>query len=248
VAPSQPVAELVARPARGRVVGLQRVVGLADTRPDGSLRLDALARHAQDVADRDAVDAALGGRGVWLVRRVVVAVDRAPRLREEVQVDTWCSGIGPRWAERRTDWTEGGVVVVRAAALWVHVDSERRAPAPLPDAFTATWGTTAGGRRVSARLVHAPPDPRADVTAWPLRAVDLDVIGHVNNAAYWAPVEEELARRSSPRVARAELEFRAGIRAGEEVACHVAPQPDGFALWLLVAGEVRASALVGCRP
>jgi acyl-ACP thioesterase len=81
-----------------------------------------------------------------------------------------------------------------------------------------------------------------------LRAADLDVLGHVNNAAYWAPVEEELARRGRPRVVSAEMEFRAGLDAGDDVDVTVADREDGFACWLCVAGRVRASALVGCAP
>jgi acyl-ACP thioesterase len=82
---------------------------------------------------------------------------------------------------------------------------------------------------------------------WPLRATDLDVVGHVNNAAYWAPVEEELARRGRPPVERAEIEFRAGLDPDDEVEFTVCDSSDGFASWLLVDGDVRASMLVKCR-
>ncbi len=85
-------------------------------------------------------------------------------------------------------------------------------------------------------------------TRWPLRATDLDVLGHVNNAAYWAPVEQELARRGRPLVRRAEIEFRAGLDEGDEVDLAIADQPDGFACWLCVAGDVRASMLLEFRP
>ena len=51
----------------------------------------------------------------------------------------------------------------------------------------------------------------------------------MNNAAYWAPVEEELARRGTPRVADAEIEFRGGVYGDEPVDIVVADAPDGFA-------------------
>jgi acyl-ACP thioesterase len=81
-----------------------------------------------------------------------------------------------------------------------------------------------------------------------LRATDFDVVDHVNNAAYWAVAEEELARRGRPRVRRAEIEFRSGLVAGDTVVCLVADTSDGFATWLTVDGDVRASMLVGCEP
>jgi len=77
-----------------------------------------------------------------------------------------------------------------------------------------------------------------------MRAADVDVLGHVNNAAYFAPVEEELARRGGPRVGWTQIEFRGGIEPGEPVEMRVADQEGGFALWLTVDDEVRASALV----
>jgi len=72
----------------------------------------------------------------------------------------------------------------------------------------------------------------------------------VNNAAYWAAAEEELARRGWPRVATAEIEFRAGLDLGESVDCLVSDAEDsfGFAMWLCVDGGVRASMLIGCEP
>ncbi len=82
---------------------------------------------------------------------------------------------------------------------------------------------------------------------WLLRATDIDVIGHVNNAAYWAAAEEELAQRGRPRVEHAEIEFRAGLDEGDAVEQHIVDTADGFACWLCVDGDVRASMLVGCR-
>jgi acyl-ACP thioesterase len=80
-----------------------------------------------------------------------------------------------------------------------------------------------------------------------LRATDVDVVGHVNNAAYWHAIEDELARRGRPRVRRAEIEFRAGLDLSDSVELLVAERADGFAAWLCVGSDVRASVLVGCE-
>jgi acyl-ACP thioesterase len=71
---------------------------------------------------------------------------------------------------------------------------------------------------------------------------------HVNNAAYWAPAEEEIARRGRPRVTRAEIEFGAGVNEGEQVELAMEDRPDGFGCWWLAGGTDRASMLVACWP
>jgi acyl-ACP thioesterase len=232
----------------GRAVTITAQVTLADVRPDATMRLDAIARVVQDVADADAANAPVDGMGVWILRRLELDIAHTPRFRAELTASTWCSGVGARWAERRTDVCVGEMLCIEATGLWVHVDAERGAPARLPDGFHSMWGQHAGGRRVSARLRHDPPPVNITPTQWPLRATDLDVVGHVNNAAYWAPVEDELARRGRPRVRRAEIEFRAGRDEGDTVDLALTDRPDGFACWLCVAGDVRASMLVRLTP
>ena len=128
----------------------------------------------------------------------------------------------------------------------MHTDPERGTPTPLPAGFDAVWGVSARvapfrpGSRIRARLADAQRTP------WPLRAVDLDVVGHVNNAAYWAPIEDELARRGGRGVTRAEIEFRAGLDRRRRRRTPGRRPDDGFAAWLIVGDDVRASMLVGC--
>jgi acyl-ACP thioesterase len=239
--------EFTAQPAAGRVVTIARHVGLGDARPDASLRLDALARYLQDVADLDAATGGVEG-GAWVLRRLAIRLARTPRFRADLTLRTWCSGVGPRWAERRTSVAVGETGCAETVALWVHVDPATGAPVPLPAGFDERWGTTANGRRVRASLRHGAPPAGARVEQWPLRITDLDVLGHINNAAYWIPVEEELARRGRPRVTAAEIEFRGGLEGDQRVEILTVDTEDGFASWCRVDGDVRASALVACAP
>jgi acyl-ACP thioesterase len=231
----------------GRVVEITRHVGLADVRPDTTMRLDAVARVVQDVADADAAAQPVDGMGMWILRRLELAFSHTPRFRADLTARTWCSGVGPRWAERRTDLLVGDLRCIEATGLWVHVDPRSGAPTRLPAAFDEVWAPSAKGRRVSARLHHGAPPPDAVSHAWTLRATDLDVVGHVNNAAYWAPVEEELAQRGRPRLQRAEIEFRDGLDEGEDVEFVSHDRDGGFACWLRVGSDVRASMLVMLR-
>jgi len=219
-----------------------RPVRLSDTASDGRLRLDAIGRYLQDVASDDADDAGIGD-ATWVMRRLDLDVHVLPRLGDHMQLTTWCSGTGPRWAERATSLrSEHGSVDARA--LWIHVDSTTGAPAPLPPGFAEHYSASAVGRRVKVRLEHPNPPPGLKAKPWPVRAVDLDILGHVNNAVYWAVVEEWLQRAGrSPEHHRLELEFRGGLE-HEPASIVTAGDLD---LWVLderddVAATVRVRA------
>jgi acyl-ACP thioesterase len=229
-----------------RVASLDARVGLGDVRPDARMRLDAIARVVQDVADHDAATASIDGMGVWILRRLALDIAHTPKFRARLTAHTWCSGVGARWAERTTTVGIDDVRCIDATAIWVHVDPQTGAPTRLPTGFDTIWGATARDRRVSARLTHRLPSPDAHRAPWVLRATDIDVMRHVNNAAYWAVAEDELAGRGAPHVAHAEIEFRAGIDPDDDVTTITEQRTDGFALWLTVDDDVRASMLVGC--
>ncbi len=246
-----PAVELTARPGAGRCVRTERPVRLADVSPRGRLRLDALARYLQDVAGDDADegrdDDRVEGPGdtTWVVRRTMVRYEQAPVFRERLVLRTWCAGFGSRWAERRTSLDGHRGARVEAVSLWVHVDLASGRPARLPPAFHERWAGATGGRRVSARL-SLPDRPPAGATRmpWPLRVTDFDVLDHVNNAAYWEPVEEVLATRHLGGRFEAEIEYAGGIGRGPALDVLVADGDGGFDLWLVTGTEVAGAARV----
>jgi acyl-ACP thioesterase len=192
-------------PQAGRAYAEERLVGPGDTAANGRARLDAIVDWLQAIAYADVVDARLDGVVLWVVRRVALEVTRFPRLGERVAVRTACSALGARWAERRTSVTGGGHV--EAVALWVAIDPATLRPARI-DHLADVYGESAGDRRVRAGLVHPAPPADASSRPWPLRHADLDVGGHVNNAAYWQALEEELADRDPEAGLYAEVEHR----------------------------------------
>jgi acyl-ACP thioesterase len=231
-------ADLVPEPAKGRVFEHTVLPGLADATGSGRVRLDAIARWLQDTAYADLVDAGLAGRGAWVVRRERLRVERFPRFAEGVTLRTFCSGFAALVAERRTS-VSGGGAAVEAVALWVHLDPATLRPARLGEEFHAVYGESADGRRARSRLRHPAPPPRAERSTWRFRATDLDVAGHVNNAAYLEPVEELFLASGEPRSADLELEFREPAAAGEALILR-----DGAAMWIAAPdGAVRASVL-----
>lgn len=229
----------------GRVYEMRQRVRLGDTTASGRLRLDAAARYLQDVAADDSADAALpAGRG-WVLRRMNLEIARLPRLDTDLSVRTACSGVGGRWAERTTviaGTAPGLDQLLRARAVWVSVDVETRAPVALAPEFFAVYGESVRDHRVSARLTHPRPPADAIRIPWPRRSSDIDVLGHINNAVYWVPIEDWLRARGATRtVARASIEFGAGVSEDEE--CEITTVTSGaeIRVWFRVGDDVRAS-------
>lgn len=231
----------------GRQFASRRLVRLGDVLPSGEARLDAIARYLQDVAADDGRDAGIDGYLAWLVRKTVMTVLRRPRMGEEVELVTWASGSGARWAERRTTISVSGAPVIEAASLWVCVDLATMRPMRPPERFWTMYGEAIGDRVVTSRLTHCdlPDDPTPDHRPWPLRAADLDVLGHVNNAATWAAVEDELDRLApGRRLAAAELEYRGPIDRSHDTVVTSRLGEQTLEVWLAAAGSVLASAVL----
>ncbi|CAN5262060.1 hypothetical protein BH18ACT4_BH18ACT4_08070 [soil metagenome] len=240
-------------PARGRVFRHRRRVGLGDVSPSGRLRFDAVARYVQDVSNEDTRDASLDDPMAWVVRRAVVDVRRPAGFGEMVELATFCGAIGSRWAERRVTITGDDGADIDAATVWVHLDVASQRPKRLPEQFHRLFAEAAGGRTVRARL-HLPETPPQAVDGpagavtrhpWPLRFCDFDVIGHLNNAAYWEALAEQLARRTVVRAQmRATVEFHRQIPPHTSVDVTVSDSDSAVNIWLTDAttGALLAAA------
>jgi acyl-ACP thioesterase len=225
--------EMVVRPHAGRTFAGQRRVRLGDCSPGGRLRLDATARYLQDLSDDDTRDAGFA-QMTWVVRRTVVDVLQFPTYLEPLEMVTWCSGLGPRWAERRVDIksSEGGSL--SSATLWVHLDASSLRPAPLTDQFDRVFAASTVGRSVSSRLSFDGPPADVELSVWPVRFVDFDVMDHINNAVAFVVVEEVLAARRELRAPlRVVVEYRSPIDRGARLRHGVVNHEDGCDGWLV---------------
>jgi acyl-ACP thioesterase len=238
------LSEMVPPREGGRVFRQLVRPGLGDAAPGGRVRLDALARWLQDVAYDDTADAGIAEGSAWVLRRARLRVTRFPRFGERLELATFSSGLGRMWAERRTSIVREGEADsdVEVVSLWIHMDPVRWRPTPLHPEAVALYRSSTGERRVKARLRHPSPDPDARQRPWVFRESELDVAGHVNNAAYWVPLEDELLTRereggAEPRAVDAEIEFRGAAQAGEMVLWSA-----GDRRWIAGAGgELHAS-------
>lgn len=219
--------ELLPIPSVGRVFRCSRQVRWADVDSGGRLRLDALARLLQDVATDDTAELALPDAEAWVVRRTLIEQVQAAEHDETLELATFCSGIGGRWAERRISITGELGARIEAVALWVHLDPLSGRPKRLPARFGTEFAAAAAGREVTARQTIAlvPRNaPDVSVRPWYPRSTDIDILDHVNNAIGWSVVEQVLSDQlmrtgftpgsaGDPRAGafRAAVEFRDAI-------------------------------------
>lgn len=239
--------ELGPPPVDGRVISGARRVRLGHTDPQGRIRLDALAGLLQDISNEDVTAAALPDALAWVARRLVVRVERFPVFGEHLTLSTWCNGLGSRWAQRRVmvRGERGGSA--DAATIWVSIDEQTGRPKPLTEQFQELYGPSAQGRTVRPRLVHPAPDGDVRRETWPLRTSDFDVLGHVNNAAYWHAFEEVVVRYPElDEPLLGELEFHHEIGPGESVELQSRYEREARCLrmWLVVNDQVHASSVV----
>ena len=159
-----------------------------------------------------------------------------PALLDPIEVDTFCSGtaravggaLEPRPQRRRAGRA-------RRRALGAPASPTARARARCPTASTPSTGR----RRAAAACARgcttrAAPPPDAPARPWRFRGADLDPAGHVNNAVYWAALEEELVADEPAGGLEAEVEHRAAAGTGEAAVLH-----DGPMRWITGADGAR---------
>ena len=219
----------------GRRFSTDRPIRLADADATGRLRHDAIARYLQDIAADDVLDAGWApDEHIWVVRRTVLDVLQPFLADTRVELTTWCGAVAGSAAARRTSILGDRGGHVEAEMIWIHLGRDLQ-PQRLGDRFLAIYEASAEGRRASTRLKLPGPPAGVTVTPWTLRSTDIDQLGHVNNAAYWIAVEEQL-ELTSPH--RAVLEYRQPLDLGDAVEL----RRSGEELWFVVGSDVRAAA------
>jgi acyl-ACP thioesterase len=164
----------------------------------------------------------------------------APFLDDDVvDIVTWGSSFSEIAAGRR--WALSGAAggAIEVDSTWIHVGPDGR-PARIGAGFEE-YAEAAQGRAASTKLTLSPPADGAR-TRWPLRATDVDRMGHVNNAAYWAAVEQRVVGHTPDlrRPHRALLDYRHPIDLGEEVELAEAVADGCYSAAFVIADVVKA--------
>jgi acyl-ACP thioesterase len=239
------VETLVPIPASGRTFRVAYTVRLSDTDATGRLRLDAIARYLQDAAIDDVEETGWGApEHLWVLRSVRIDVLRPFLADGEVGIVTWGSSFSALAAGRRWSLSGDAGGSIEVDSVWIHLGPDAR-PARIGDGFDGYF-EAAQGRVASTRLTLPPPPIDGDRRAWPLRVTDVDRMGHVNNAAYWAAVEQGLAELGLDlRVPlRARLDYRHPIDLGEQVELAEHAEEGSYHVVFLADGAMKAIARV----
>jgi acyl-ACP thioesterase len=177
------------------------------------------------------------------MRHLRIDVLAPPMEDDRVELATWSSGTATAAAARRLSLVGDRGGRVELDSVWIHLGADAR-PARI-EGF-GIYAESAGDRVVSTKLDLEEPPPDAPRRHWPLRATDIDRLGHVNNAAYWHAVEEVLAEGGSDprRPLRARLDHRHAIDLGDDVELAVHATEARVSLAFVVRARARAVAVI----
>jgi acyl-ACP thioesterase len=203
---------------------------VADIDRDGRLRLDAAARHIQDIGQDQLRQLGFEeSHPLWIVRRTMVDLIRPIEFQDTLRLRRWCSGTSNRWCEMRVriDGRKGGLI--ESEAFWININRDTQMPSRIADDFLEGLQRTTKVDRLrwKAYLKPGARETADQVREYPIRFTDIDLFDHMNNSVYWSVVEDYLA--AMPEMLRGPirvtLEHQAPIALGDklEILAHLHP-------------------------
>ncbi|PXW35161.1 acyl-[acyl-carrier-protein] thioesterase [Nocardia sp. 348MFTsu5.1] len=227
------------------------------------LRFDGLTRYLQDIAN-DNLEATefRVTDPFWIVRRTVIDVIRPISWPADVTLHRWCGALSTRWTNMRVRVTsthetnrfnpeprEDGLI--ETEAFWINVNDQGMPSRLTDDAFELLSRSTDEHRlRWKSMNTATPPERSDDDRIHALRATDFDPFKHLNNAAYFAAVEDELVDHEDlvkgPH--RVVIEYLRAIEPGATVTIQRRRESDQLQMWLREGDQVSATVTVTKRP
>jgi len=203
---------------------------MGDIDRTGRLRLDAAARHIQDIGQDQLREMGFEEtHPLWIVRRTMVDFIAPIEFHDMLRMRRWCSGTSNRWCEMRVriDGRKGGLI--ESEAFWIHVNRETEMPSRMSDDFLEGLSRTTSVDRLRWKG-YVKPGSRDDATEiheFPVRFTDIDLFDHVNNSVYWSVIEDYLGSHPDLLAAplRVNIEHEAPVALGDklEIISHVHP-------------------------
>ncbi len=213
----------------------------------GELAVPALTGFLAEAAGDHATALGVGledlmARGLtWVLVRQRVEVLRAPRLHEELEVETWPSGID-RLAALRDFRVRGadGAELARAISQWYVLDLATRRPRPPLEVLDAARFQAGAPHAAAFADGKLPALERWDrEKRFHVRYADIDRNLHVNNGSYLAWAIEGMPREvwQGSRLAAVEVTYRAECTLGSAILSRVLPAGGGAYLHGIVREE-----------
>jgi len=220
----------------------------------GRLAVPALAGFLAETAGRHAtalgvgLDALMATGVTWVLVRQRLEILREIRLHQEVEVETWPSGID-RLAALRDFVVRGadGAELARATSQWYVLDLVTRRPRP-PQTVLDPGRFRLGGvpRALAFREGKLPAPERWEAEQrFQVRYADIDQNLHVNNGSYlsWALEAVPRALWESHSLSEVEVQYRAEALLGDAVLSRlVGAGPGEFVHGIAREGDGRELA------
>lgn len=197
----------------------------------GRLRLDASARHIQDIGQDQLREMGFEEtHPLWIVRRTMLDLIRPIEFNDMLRLRRWCSGTSNRWCEMRVRIDgKRGEGLIESEAFWININRETQMPSRISDDFLAGLHKTTSVNRLrwKSYLKPASRDDAVEIHEFPVRVTDIDLFDHMNNSVYWSVIEDYLA--SHPELMnpplRITIEHEAPVALGDklDIISHVHP-------------------------
>ena len=156
---------------------------------DGLLTPAAALRYMQDIAGLDSEHARIVETGAWVAKRTVIAFARPIPARAHLDFETFAIGMTRITAQRAYEASIAGERAITAHTLWVYLGDNGK-PARIPEAAHAYWMSAGAQPQIKDPSFPPPPSALPTVAAYRVRFSDIDVYGHMNNAAYVAALDD----------------------------------------------------------
>jgi acyl-ACP thioesterase len=205
---------------------------VADIDRHGRLRLDAAARHIQDIGQDQLRESGFEAiHPLWVVRRTMIDVIKPIEFPDMLRLRPWCSATSTRWCEKRVriDGRKGGLI--ESEAFWININPDTFMPSRISDDFLDSLRRTTDVDRLrwKAYLKGGTREDATQVHEYPVRVADIDLFNHMNNTVYWSAVEDYLF--TTPKLLEAPLritiEHEAPVVLGDKLEILTHRHPAG---------------------
>ena len=214
-------------------------IGYADCDASGRLKISALLRCCQELAEKHSASLGCGREDllkdlgiVWVITRNQMNIRRYPTVGERVTLETYTAPVRrvfyPRYFVLRDDT---GCAIAESATLWVLCDIRTRAMTDRKEIKVREWDM---GIPPAIDRFMAAPEPSGEAEVSARRAVysDMDVNAHVNNTRFLDWLCDALgtaALREAP-VASFLIDYHHEVREGQEVRLTLKRDEECYAL------------------
>ncbi len=148
----------------------------------------------------------------WLLSSWQVILERCPKLYDEITIETRPYEFSNCYGHRNFIITnQNDELLVKANSIWVYVNTESMRPVRPSEEEKAAYGLDEKLEMDYVPRKLSLPDGMIDLPPIPVRADDIDVYHHVNNARYIELALGQLPEVGNIRELRAEYKRQAHL-------------------------------------